>query len=103
MKNSSKKKSKKFYLIFHVSTKDTSMFYDVDSLKIIGIYESKKLAEQAISRLLEAEGFCDGHNSFLIEPFTGNKNYWPNGFTLNDNIEIDPPYKSNNQKFTLPK
>ena len=39
MKNSSKKKSKKFYLLFHVSTKDTSMFYDVDSLKIIGIYE----------------------------------------------------------------
>ncbi len=50
-------------------------------VKTLGIYETKKLAEQAIWQYMKLPGFCDyGEECFFIDEYELNKGEWTEGF-----------------------
>ena len=53
---------------------------DHEDDKIIGIYESKSLAEEAMKRLQNRPGFRDPAGRFTIGPYKLNMDYFADGF-----------------------
>ena len=49
---------------------------------LIGIYESRDLAEQAIQRLRSKPGFSAHPDRFQIHISELNRDYWTDGFTV---------------------
>ena len=48
--------------------------------RIIGIYSSRELAEDAVSRLKSAPGFRDSLSGFSIDEYEKNADHWIEGF-----------------------
>ena len=48
--------------------------------RIIGIYSSRELANEAVSRLQSAPGFRDSPSGFSIEEYEKNADHWVDGF-----------------------
>ena len=62
------------YLLQHVRTIDGQ-----DDVKVIGVYSSKTLARDAITRLSTAQGFRDG-GEFSIDPYELDEDHWKEGY-----------------------
>ena len=53
---------------------------DTGRVKVVGIYSSRPLAEEARARALELPGFRDEPDGFTIEPYEVDKDHWSRGF-----------------------
>ena len=53
---------------------------DQESTKMIGVYSTQVLAEQAIVRLRIQPGFCDIPNGFYVSEYTLDKDHWIDGY-----------------------
>ncbi|MBV8547732.1 MAG: hypothetical protein JO093_21095 [Acidobacteria bacterium] len=51
-----------------------------DSNKLIGVYETRSDAEQAIVRVGSQPGFVDMPEGFLIDEYPLGKDHWTEGF-----------------------
>ena len=51
-----------------------------DSAKVIGVYSDRETAEQAVSRIRLLPGFCDYPDSFHVDRYMIDKDYWSAGF-----------------------
>ncbi|MCL6730233.1 hypothetical protein [Sphingomonas hankyongi] len=49
-------------------------------VKVIGLYSSKALAEEAQERARLLPGFADEPEGFTIEQYMVDKDHWPRGF-----------------------
>jgi len=49
-------------------------------VKVIGIYSSQALAEEAIERTRVLPGFMDQPDSFKIDLYAIDEDHWPRGF-----------------------
>jgi len=81
---------KKVYLLQHLTTTSDK----VETVKIIGVYSNRTLAEQAVERLKMQSGFRgnskiinptqdDGPNGFFIDEYEVDKDHWQSGFSAN--------------------
>jgi len=55
-----------------------------DSNKLIGVYESRGDAEEAIVRVGSQPGFIDTPEDFLIDEYELGKDHWAEGFVTVD-------------------
>lgn len=55
-----------------------------ESVKLIGIYSSRELAEAAVRRALALEGFRDIPDGFSIDCYTVDKDHWAEGFVTEE-------------------
>ncbi len=67
----------KVYLLTHVRVISEE---DSEDMKIIGIYSTKALAEEAFMRKKLFEGFRDFPDGFEIACYELNRDYWSEGF-----------------------
>lgn len=51
-----------------------------EDVKFIGVFDSKKLAEDAVAELRVTSGFRDHPNGFSIDTYTLNEAWWHEGF-----------------------
>lgn len=56
----------------------------IDETKIIGVYATKRKAEEAISRLAKQPGFIDRPTDFFIDAYKINKDHWAEGYVGTD-------------------
>lgn len=49
-------------------------------VKLVGIYSSRALAEEAQARALDLPGFSDEPGGFAIEQYDVDQDHWPRGF-----------------------
>ena len=49
-------------------------------VKVIGIYSSRVLAEEAEERARALPGFADEPDGFTIDQYEVNRDHWPRGF-----------------------
>lgn len=60
---------------------------DRDDTKFIGVYETRKLANEAIERLVDKPGFRDRPDNFLISEIKLNSGSWTEGYSTLINIK----------------
>jgi hypothetical protein len=53
---------------------------DEEDVKMIGVYATKQLAQEAVERLCKQPGFCETTDGFHIDPYDINKDHWTEGF-----------------------
>lgn len=53
---------------------------ETGKVKVIGIYSSRALAEEAEGRSRELPGFVDEPDGFTIEQYEVDRDHWPRGF-----------------------
>ena len=53
---------------------------ETGKVKVIGIYSSWELAEEAEERTRQLPGFADEPDGFSIEQYEVDKDHWPRGF-----------------------
>ena len=53
---------------------------ETGKVKVIGIYTSRALAEEAEERSRALPGFADEPDGFTIEQYEVDKDHWPRGF-----------------------
>jgi hypothetical protein len=56
-----------------------------ESNKLIGVYESRLAAEEAIARVGSQPGFVDTPEGFLIDEYELGKDHWAEGFVSIEN------------------
>ena len=49
-------------------------------VKVVGIYSSRALAEEAESRSRALPGFCEEPDGFIIEQYEVDRDHWSRGF-----------------------
>jgi hypothetical protein len=59
-----------------------------DETKLIGVYETKALADLAIQRLIDKRGFRDRPNDFIISESELNSDSWTEGYFTHLNIKV---------------
>ncbi len=67
-----------------------------DETKLIGIYSTNELAEEAILRLKIQPGFRDRPEDFHISEYELNKDNWVEGYAIMTTIQV----KNNDNKWT---
>ncbi len=65
------------FLVRHVHKEG---FVGREVTRIIGIYSSRELAEEAVNRLKSAPGFRDSLSGFSIDQYEKNADHWVDGF-----------------------
>ena len=68
----------KVFLVHHVRV--VSVEDDTEDIKLIGVYTSEKLAEDAVERKKKFEGFRDYPDGFDISETPLNIDLWSEGF-----------------------
>ncbi len=68
----------KVYLVHHI--RDISEDDDIQDVKLIGVYTTEELAEEAVERKKKLEGFRDYREGFEISKTTLNEDIWTSGF-----------------------
>lgn len=63
------------YVVHHVHLMD-----DEEDVKLIGVYATEPLAEEAVERLRVQPGFCDTPEGFSIDRYTLNQDHWTAGY-----------------------
>ena len=53
---------------------------DTGKVKVIGIYSSQEMAENALERTQVLPGFAEESEGFSIETYEVDKDHWPRGF-----------------------
>ena len=74
----------KVYLVLHeryVSKEEEATRYQGD-IKIIGVYSTRKDAQEAVKRLTTQPGFRDTPDGFFIDEYVVNEDNWSEGFSL---------------------
>lgn len=69
---------KSVYLLWHTHTSDELI--NGEDVKLIGVYSSFALAEEAKDRSILLEGFKDCTDGFEISEHTIDKDSWTSGF-----------------------
>ena len=67
-------KIKNVYILFHINKLN-----DEDS-KIVEVYSSKVNAQKAKKKMKTLPGFKDSPNSFILDKYELDKEYWTDGF-----------------------
>ncbi len=67
-----------------------------DETKFIGVYSTKELAELAITRLKDKNGFKDRSDAFEISEYKVNQDNWTEGFATMTSIKV----KNKNNSWT---
>ncbi len=67
------------FVVYHTISRG-----DCDSVKIIGVYSSRVLAERAVERLRKKPGFRSSDGEFTIGPYQVDNDYWADGFGIDD-------------------
>lgn len=65
------------YLLYHIHEAD-----EFEDSKLIGIYSSHELAEEAKERVKNKPGFIDFPDEFSIFPHELNRDGWVDGFIV---------------------
>lgn len=61
-----------------------------DNAKLLGVYSSKKLAEQQIETFYKSlPGFRTSNGEFTVDKYEVDKNHWAEGFFRTDEAEDD--------------
>ena len=69
------------FVVHHVHLFDD----DTEDVKLIGIYSSYELAQDAVNRTQPLPGFCYASEGFSIDRYVVNKDYWTEGYaTITD-------------------
>lgn len=68
----------KVYFVDHI--RDISEDDDVQDVKLIGVYTTKELAEEAVERKKNLEGFRDYPDGFEISETPLDTDLWTSGF-----------------------
>jgi hypothetical protein len=66
----------KVFVLQHVH----AVTHGEEDIKMIGIYSSRALAEQAMGRLRRQPGFCDAPAGFAIDTYTIDEDNWREGY-----------------------
>ena len=53
---------------------------ETGKVKVIGIYSSRALAEEAEERSRSLPGFADEPDGFTVEQYEVDRDHWPRGF-----------------------
>lgn len=53
---------------------------ETGKVKVIGVYSSEALAEEAMDRARQLPGFADEDDGFTISPIEVDNDQWPRGF-----------------------
>ncbi len=53
---------------------------ETGKVKVVGIYSSRLLAEEAEARTRQLPGFADEPDGFSIEQYVVDRDHWPRGF-----------------------
>ncbi|GAB2198995.1 DUF7336 domain-containing protein [Sessilibacter sp. MAH4] len=53
-----------------------------EDVKLIGVYSSKNIAQEAINRLIKLPGFKDYPDGFSIDEYEINETNWSEGFGM---------------------
>lgn len=53
-----------------------------EETKFIGVYDSHELAQAAVERLKNKQGFRDRKDDFCIDEYELNKDHWTEGFVV---------------------
>jgi hypothetical protein len=61
---------------------------DEEDIKLIGVYSTRELAEQAQQRALTQPGFCDAPEGFCIDCYQVNKDHWTEGYITQTHEEL---------------
>jgi hypothetical protein len=63
---------------------------DEEDIKMIGVYATEQLAQEAVERLRQQPGFCDAPEGFHISRYELNRDHWIEGyFTYYYSIDDD--------------
>ena len=52
-----------------------------EQIRFLGVYTSRRLADEAVARFVERPGFSAHPNGFRIDPYEMDKDHWTDGFT----------------------
>lgn len=64
------------YVVQHIRDTDE----DNEDVKFIGVFESKRLAEDAVTALKTQPGFRSSPGNFVIDEYVLNKAHWSSGY-----------------------
>jgi hypothetical protein len=53
---------------------------ETGKVKVVGLYSSKALAEEAVDRAKALPGFLEEPDGFTIEQYEVDRDHWPRGF-----------------------
>lgn len=53
---------------------------DTGKVKVVGIYSSREMAENAMERARLLPGFAEEPEGFTIDQYVIDKDHWPRGF-----------------------
>jgi hypothetical protein len=53
---------------------------ETGKVKVVGLYSSKALAEEAVDRAKTLPGFLEEPDGFTIEQYEVDRDHWPRGF-----------------------
>jgi len=67
---------KTLFVVFHVRNVDV----ESDTIKLIGIYSSKKKATDAVTRYQQKPGFSEHPIGFSIDEYHVDEDYWKEGY-----------------------
>ena len=73
------------YLLWH-----TRYIDEGEDSKLIGLYSSRKLAEEKILKYKEIEGFKDYPDGFSIASYSLDHDNWTEGFITTEPNDIEP-------------
>ncbi|AJF63784.1 hypothetical protein [Streptomyces vietnamensis] len=62
------------------------LFWDdsEDNIKVLGLYSSRKLAEERIERARSLPGFRSTPEGFCVHEYTVGEGHWPHGFRVDE-------------------
>jgi len=66
----------KVYVLQHVHSSEN----DAEDVKFIGVYSSRKNAQEAIERLSRVPGFLETPSGFCIDEYQIDKDQWAEGY-----------------------
>ena len=66
------------FLVHHSHCIDKE--YDYDDVKLIGVYATQELAQQAVERAQKLSGFRKTPDGFSIDRYELNKDHWTAGY-----------------------
>ena len=69
---------KKVYLVWHCRVLSEEPL--IEDEKLIGVYSTEKLAEEAIERNKTFKGFCDFPKGFYLNEYEIDEDAWSSGF-----------------------
>jgi len=67
-----------------------------EDAKLIGVYSSRELAEEAQQRAVMQPGFRDRPSDFCISGYTVNQDHWQEGYVTETHADVIRQWQENN-------